>query len=382
MTTSEVWLAKLISFDTTSRNSNLALIHSIQEWLSSHGIVSQLTYDSSGQKANLFATMPAHNGTVQGGMVLSGHTDVVPVDGQKWDTDPFKAIEKAGRIYGRGASDMKGFIAVILALLPEFHKLRLEKPLHFAFSYDEEIGCNGAPHLIADMQKRGIKPDACIVGEPTEMRPVTAHKGISVFKVNARGLATHSSLTPQGCNAIDYAASLVCYIRELANKLRKDGPFDEFYDVPFTSISTNMAQGGNAINTVPASCEFLFEIRNLPATSPQKLLEQIKYYIQTDLLPKMQSEYLKASIDVDLIAQAPGLETSEQTDVIQLARLLTNEKAIHKVAYATEAGLFHNAGIATIVCGPGSIEQAHRANEFIAIEQLRLCEAFLRRLVK
>jgi acetylornithine deacetylase len=378
----QAWLSRLIAFDTTSRNSNLELIHHIQEWLTQHGVQTRLTYDADKVKANLLAVFPAHNGSTTGGLVLSGHTDVVPVDGQQWDTHPLQATERNHRIYGRGACDMKGFLAVLLALTPELQTLKLQKPLYFAFSYDEEVGCTGAPVLIEDMLKQGIKPDACIVGEPSEMRPIIAHKGINAIRCRVNGFATHSSLTPQGCNAIEYAAELICWLRNMAEEFKKTGPFDAFYDVPFTSMSTNLISGGNAVNTIPAFCEFSFEFRNLSNVSPKKVINQVENYITETLLPKMRGEYKNASIELDSIATAPGLETSEKEAIVALARSLTQEHGTHKVAYATEAGLFQQAGVPTIVCGPGNIQQAHRANEFVEIQQLEKCETFIRQIVQ
>lgn len=374
------WIKKLVSFDTTSRNSNLALIHVIADWFQTHNISVRLTHDISGKKANLFATLPAQDGTVNGGIVLSGHTDVVPVDGQQWDTDPFVAVQKNERIYGRGTSDMKSFIAVILALLPDFLKTKLREPLHFAFSYDEEVGCLGAPLLITDFQQQGIQPRACIVGEPTEMRPVIAHKGINVFHCRVHGKAAHSSLTTKGCNAIEYAARLICHIRDLADELRLKGPQDEFYDVPFTSMTTNTIHGGTASNIIPEFCEFSFEFRNLPLMQPQDLIAKMEVYIRDHLLPKMKQETMDADIELDFKGSVPGLEGDEKSAIIALARALTHESKKLKVSYATEGGLFQQAGIPTIICGPGNIEQAHRPNEFVMLEQLQKCEAFLRAL--
>lgn len=380
--TSLEWLSKLVTFDSTSRNSNLDLITEIQDFLHSQGIEVRLTKDPTEKKANLFATLPAQSGNIQGGLLLSGHTDVVPVDGQQWDTDPFRATVRNERIYGRGTSDMKTFIAVILALIPEFKQLHLAKPIHLAFTYDEEVGCHGARVLIHDLKKQGIQPEGCIVGEPTQLYPVIAHKGIHLFRCRLRGKAAHSSLTQQGCNAIDYAARLICYLRDLAEHIQQQGPFDKHYDVPFTSISTNTIQGGNAYNTIPAVCEFFFEFRNLSTVDPQLILNPIKSYIATDLLPKMRQEHSEASIEIDAIATVPAFEGSEQASLTQLLRRLRGEKTIRKVAYATEAGLFQNAGIPTILCGPGSIEQAHQANEYIALAEMTSCEAMLRDLAK
>jgi acetylornithine deacetylase len=382
MKISETWLSELISFDTTSSQSNLDLIHHIRDAFTAHQIPVRLTYNADKNKANLFASLPAHNNHLHDGLILSGHTDVVPVKGQQWDTNPFSATRIDERIYGRGTSDMKSFIAVILALLPQFLSLKLVKPLHFAFSYDEEVGCLGAPALIADLQQQGIKPTACIVGEPTEMRPIIAHKGINVFRCRIKGNAAHSSLTTQGCNAIEYASQLITLIRHLADQLREQGPRDDDYDVPHSSLSVNVILGGNAANIIPEVCEFYFDLRSLPMVNPNDIIQKIKTYSEQELLPKMKAEFPAASIEIDPIASVPGLEASNETPFIHLVRRLTNNHSIAKVAYATEAGLFHNANIETIICGPGSIEQAHKANEFVDISQLQKCETFLFQLVK
>jgi len=376
------WLSRLISFDTTSRNSNLTLIKVIQDWLEQHGLICRLTHDETKQKANLFATLPAQDGSLVGGIILSGHTDVVPVDGQDWKTNPFEATMIDGKVYGRGTCDMKGFLAVALSLVPEFKKLNLQQPVHFAFSYDEEVGCRGAPLLIADLIAAGIKPSACIVGEPSNMRAVIAHKGIQVYRCSVHGFATHSSLLPQGCNAIEYAAQLICHIRDVMDEIKQYGPYDEDYDVPYSTMTTSMIKGGIAHNTIPSLCEFTYELRNLPQVDPQKIRQQIDAYVKNDLLPKMRMEYKEAAILIDTIAAAPGLDASEEAALTVLARAIAgDEHKKHKVAYATEAGLFQRAEIPTIVCGPGNIEQAHRANEFVAVEQLERCEGFLRRIV-
>ncbi len=376
------WLARLVEFDTTSRNSNLNLIHFIQEWLlKNYNITSHLSYDPNEPKANLLATLPAAEGSITGGIVLSGHTDVVPVDGQDWQTDPFTLTQLDGNVFGRGTSDMKGFIAVALALIPEFLQQRLKHPIHFALSYDEEIGCRGAPFLIADFAKLGIQPTACIVGEPTEMRPVIAHKGIQVFRCRVHGNAAHSSLTPEGCNAIEYAAKLICYIRDIADEFKRQGPFDSHYDVSFSTLTTNLMKGGNAYNTIPAFCEFIFELRNLPETHPDDVFARIKHYIHTDLQPQMQMEHAAASVLLDQIATVPSFHADPNATFTAFTNKLTDNQNIHKVSYATEAGLFQQANIPTLVCGPGSIEQAHRANEFVSLAQLQQCEQFLRKIV-
>jgi len=380
--TSMEWLSELIAFDTTSRHSNLTLIHSVMAWLQQQNIICRLTHNADQTKANLLATIPATNGSLQEGLIFSGHTDVVPVDGQAWDSDPFVATRRNDRIYGRGSCDMKGFIAVILALVPEWQQLTLKRPIHLALSYDEEVGCLGAPHLIADLMASGIKPRACIVGEPTGMRPVVAHKGIHVFRCRFTGLAAHSSLTPDACNAIDYAAEFIVWLRQLAERLRQHGPQDNAYAVPFTSLSTNLIHGGNAVNTVPAQSEFCFEFRNIDQVDPNAIKQEINEYLQQQLLPKMQRDYAQANITLENLASVPSLITDNRNPLLPLLCSLTRESVSPKARYATEAGLFQQAHIPTIVCGPGHIDQAHRANEFIAVEQMVRCEQVMRELVE
>ncbi|KTC80245.1 acetylornithine deacetylase [Legionella cherrii] len=371
------WLKKLIAFDTTSRNSNLSLIETLANALNDHQINPILIHDDKGVKANLLASIPNRYGRLDGGLILSGHTDAVPVDGQTWDSDPFRATVKDEKVYGRGACDMKGFIAVVMNLIPHFKALNLEFPIHFAFSYDEEIGCLGAPSLIEKMTQLNYKPQACIVGEPTSMQPVIGHKGIQCYRCHIHGVAAHSSLTPQGCNAIEHAASLITYLRNIAHHLKSQGHRDPAYDVPYTTISTNLIQGGNAYNTIPSLCEFIFEIRNLVADNPDELHQQIVEYIETQLLPTLRKEQLNTNIILERLANAPGLDTPPSEPIVRAAQLICDNEQLIKVAYATEAGLFQHAKIPTIVCGPGSIEQAHRANEFVSLEQLHRCEQFM-----
>lgn len=376
------WVERLVEIDTTSRVPNIGLIELVRDALAGLGIASTLTQDGRGQWANLFATIPARDGATNGGVVLSGHTDVVPVDGQAWDSDPFKPQVRDGRLYGRGTCDMKGFIGAALALVPEMQAAQLAKPIHLALSFDEEIGCAGAPYMIADLLRRGVKPEGCIVGEPTSMRPIVAHKGINAYRCCVRGHAAHSSLTPKGLNAIEYAARLICHIRDLADEMRRDGPFDEDYDVPFTTAQTSTIEGGNAINTVPAECRFGFEFRNLPTLDPEAVFARIERYAHETLLPQMRREHPNAAIEFTKIAAAPGLDASEQAAVTALVRALTANRETRKVAYGTEAGLFARAGVPSIVCGPGDIEQAHKPNEYLALSQLAACEAFLRKFIR
>lgn len=374
------WLERLVAFDTVSRHSNLGLIEAVRDHLQAQGLQPWLDLNPERSKANLFCTLPAADGQTQGGIALSGHTDVVPVDGQAWTSDPFRLTERDGRLYGRGACDMKGFIAAALALVPEFLALPRQKPLHLALSYDEEVFCLGAPFMLAELQRRGIRIDGCVVGEPTSMKPVVAHKGLNLYRCRVHGRAAHSSLTPQGCNAIEYAARLICHIRDLAEAWRAQGPFDQHYDVPYSTITTNQITGGIAVNTIPEACEFSYEFRNLPLQPWQEIQAGIERYVEGELLPRMRREFPEARIELERAAGAPGLEASEQAAITQLVRALTQDRATRKVAYGTEAGLFQGIGIPTVVCGPGSIEQAHKVDEYVERGQLEQCEQFLRRL--
>ena len=375
----EAWLTKLVAFDTTSCNSNLPLIECVGNWLDHLQIPFTLTYDLTKTKANLFASLPASDGSLNGGLVLSGHTDVVPVSGQVWDSNPFCAIKRDNRVYGRGTCDMKGFLAVVLALIPEFQTNTRKYPVHLAFSYDEEVGCLGVPLLIADLQRKGIQPTGCIVGEPTEMVPVVAHKGINSFRCRINGHAAHSSLTPKGCNAIEYGAKLICWLRDFAEQFKENGFKDDLYDVPYTTLTSTMVSGGIAMNTIPSCLEFLFEFRNLPQDNPGDIIHTIKDYVSEYLIPEMQNESVDASVEIEPINCIPAFQASKDIELIEITR---ERGGIKKVSYATEAGLFQIAGIPTIVCGPGSIAEAHKANEFVSVEQLDECEKFLRMVVR
>ncbi len=374
------WLQTLVAFDTTSCHSNLALIDCVRDALASRGVHAELILSADGTKANLFATLPASDGSVQGGVVLSGHTDVVPVNGQRWSSDPFVLSERGGRLYGRGTCDMKGFIAAALALVPEMQAMPRRQPLHLALSYDEEVGCLGAPRMIEALMRRGARFDGCIVGEPTSMQVVVAHKGINLYRCQVHGRAAHSSLTPRGSNAIEHAARLICRIRELADQFRSQGPYDECFDVPFTTLTTNEIRGGIAVNTIPDLCEFSYEFRNLPGMSPQAIQAQIDGFVQQELLPGMRREHPDARVEIHSLASAPALDAAEEAAITRLVRSLAGDETRRKVAYGTEAGLFQQAGIPTVVCGPGSIEQAHKPDEYVEAGQLQACERFLRRL--
>ena len=370
----------LIGFDTTSRESNLALIDWVREYLAGYGIEVALTFDDDRRKANLFATLPARNGNATtGGIVLSGHTDVVPVDGQPWDSDPFTAIVKGDRLYGRGTADMKSFSAIGLAFVPQFLSRGLERPLHFALSYDEEVGCVGVRRLLQDIVARGIRPTGCIVGEPTGMRLVVAHKGKRGFRCRVRGHEAHSSLTPRGVNAVQVACEIVTFLTHMGRRFRDRGGFDAAYDVPYTTVHTGVIRGGTALNIVPRDCSFDFEFRHLPFDDPDALLAEVRRFAAT-LLPEMHAVSRDTKIEFDALSATPGLDTHGASEIAELGRACSGSQDLGKVSFGTEASLFHCSDISAIICGPGHIEQAHQPNEWISLEQLALCESFMQRL--
>jgi acetylornithine deacetylase len=372
-------LAALVGFDTVSRNTNLPLIGWVEDYLGRLGVPSRRIPDASGAKANLWATIgPAG----VPGIILSGHTDVVPVDGQAWSSDPFRLAERDGRLYGRGATDMKGFDACCLAAVPAMIARPLSRPIHLAFSYDEEVGCVGVRGLIASLPYGGAMPAACVVGEPTGMNVVTGHKGKRSYRVTVRGRTCHSSLAPQGVNAVEYAARLIVKIREIGERLARHGPRDPLYDVPYSTAHTGVVQGGTALNIVPDACTVEFEFRAIAADDIDALGEEVKAYARDVLEPEMRAVAPEAAIAFELRSGFPGLDTPPDDDVIRLAKTLAGKDRHEKVAYGTEAGLFANAGIPSVVIGPGSIDRAHKADEFIAVAELDACGAFLGRLIE
>jgi acetylornithine deacetylase len=368
----------LISYDTTSRNSNLELIEYIRGYLADLGIDSELVRHEREAKANLYATLGP---TDRPGYCLSGHTDVVPVDGQPWSSEPFQVVRRDDRLYGRGTSDMKSFIAVCLALAPEFLQRKIETPLHFAFSYDEEIGCVGVRGLLASLASREIKPKGCIVGEPTLMKVVRAHKGKVSYRCSVHGREAHSSLIDQGVNAVEAAAEAVSYLKGMARRFRDQGPFDEELTPPYTTVHTGVLNGGTALNIVPLQAQFDFEFRHLPEDDPQALFGELREHIAQHIEPEMHAVDADTGFRFDEISRISGLSVQEDSEIVQLAKALTGANSTGKVSFGTEAGLFQEmAGIPTVVCGPGSIEQAHKPDEFIDLEQVALCEEFLRKL--
>ena len=367
----------LIAFDTTSRESNLELVDWVRGYLDGLGVGSHLTFDDDERKANLYATAGPLD---RGGVMLSGHTDVVPVDGQDWDTDPFAVVEKDGRLYGRGTCDMKSFVAVALAHLPDFLDRGLATPLHLALSYDEEIGCIGVRRLIDQVRGFDVRPEMCIVGEPSDMKVVVAHKGKRSFSCEVTGMAAHSSLAPRAVNAVEFAAEIVSFIRRRAKSLQSDGPFEEGFDPPHSTVHTGLIQGGTQLNIVPEHCSFQFEIRYLPFDDHAGFVEDVRRFAEDELLPEMRERYEASDIVFREMSGFPGLTTPEDAAVAQVCGHLaaTNETA--KVSFGTEAGLFSAGGIPTVVCGPGSIEQAHKPNEFVELDQVAKCDAFMDRL--
>jgi len=367
----------LLAFPTISRNSNLDLIEWVRDRLLALGVKSRLTYDSTKKKANLFATLGENR---KPGIILSGHTDVVPVDGQEWSSDPFEAAIRDGRIYGRGAADMKSFIAVALASAREFLEAENGSAWHFAFSYDEEVGCLGVKELIADLHDIGLKPAACIVGEPTMMQPVLAHKGMGMYRCHVRGREAHSSLTPLGVNSIEYAARLIVFIRQIADRMAQLESRNYDFSVPYTTMQTGVIKGGIAANTVPKDCQFDFEVRSSPNAESDAIYDEIKAFSES-LAREMHMVSPDAGIQLQRLFSVPGLLIDSSDPLVQLVSSLTQKQTYGAVSYGTEAGLFQNAGIPTLICGPGDIEQAHRPDEYIELEQLARCEIFMKRLI-
>jgi len=374
------WIRTLVAFDTTSRESNLALIECVRRHFETHGIACTLTFDDAWRKANLFATLPARDGNATtGGIVLSGHTDVVPVDGQPWDTDPFAATPIGDKVFGRGVTDMKSFSATGLAFVPEFLRRGLARPVHFALSYDEEVGCVGVRRLIADLGSRGIRPLGCIVGEPTGMELVVAHKGKRSWRCRVRGHEAHSSLTPQGVNAVQIACEIVTYLASAARAFLDRGGHDAAYDVPYTTVHTGVIRGGTALNIVPRDCSFDFEIRHLPFDDPDAFLADVIAFAQR-LLPAMREVAADTGIEFDALSTLPGFDTHGESEIASLGADCSGRSGHGKVSFGTEASLFHDAAIPAIICGPGHIAQAHQPNEWVTVDQLARCEAFMRRL--
>jgi len=363
----------LVRINTVSRESNLGLIEFIRDELARHGVASRLTFDDERKKANLFATLGAGK---PAGVIVSGHTDTVPWDGQDWSVDPLSAEVKAGRLYGRGSADMKSFIGLAVAQVPAYLSADLPFAVHLAFSYDEEVGGFGARRLIADMREAGVAPLACIVGEPTGMIPALAHKGVYRWRCCVRGHAAHSSLTPQSVNAIEVGARVVTKLADMAARWRDEEPRYEGFDVPYSTGSVGVIEGGIADNVVPADCRFNYEFRNLPGSDVTAMQGEVRAYAEA-LEPAMRAVDADAGIHFETICEMPAFLAGADDPAVLLAQRLAATDATTLVAFGTEAGLFQRAGTPTVVCGPGHIAQAHQADEYVSLAQLAAGERFL-----
>ncbi|WP_295982588.1 acetylornithine deacetylase [uncultured Variovorax sp.] len=366
----------LVRMNTVSANSNLELIDFAQSHLAALGVKSRITYNAERTKANLFATLGEGK---PAGVIVSGHTDTVPWDGQDWSVDPLSAVVRNERLYGRGSADMKSFIAIALSNARRFLESDSPFAVHFAFSYEEEIGCFGVKELIADMRDAGIKPLACIVGEPTSMVPAIAHKGVYRYKCCVRGKEAHSSLTPKSVNAIEMAARVIGKVRDMAEGFERSEPRYEGFDVPFSTASVGQFHGGIADNVVPRDAEFRYEFRDLPTADAGKMQAEVVAYAGS-LEPAMKKVAPDTGFSFETICEIPSFLGSADDPITLLAQRLASEERTTLVAFGTEAGLFKNAGIPTVVCGPGSIEQAHQPDEYVSLEQLARCELFMERL--
>lgn len=370
-------LEKLVGFPTVSSSSNLPLIDFAETYLTDHGAVCRRVYDPTGLKANLYAMIGPE---VEGGVVLSGHTDVVPVEGQDWDTDPFTVVEKEGKLFGRGTCDMKGFNALALAMVPEMIKAGIKKPIQIALSYDEEVGCIGAPFMIEEMRQTLPPASAVIVGEPSLMKVVTQHKGSVGFITKVHGFEVHSSLMHEGVSAVMTAARLINWLHERTQEnIVNADPASPFHP-PFTTLHAGTVKGGTAGNITAKDCKFLTDIRVCPPEEPADWAKRYRAFA-AEIEQEIQAIRPEASIEVIDRMMNPPCRKEEEGAAEALARALTGDNAEHVVSYGTEAGQFQDGGYSTCICGPGSIEQAHQPNEFISIEQFEAGEAFLRRLI-
>ncbi|CAI2936519.1 acetylornithine deacetylase [Aminobacter niigataensis] len=370
-------LDRLIAFPTISRASNLDLIHFVRDFLARLGIAADIVHNQEGTKANIYATLgPAE----VAGVLLSGHTDVVPTEGQAWSSDPFRMAQRGELLYGRGTADMKGFIACVLVLFEEYAARSFSRPLHLAFSYDEEIGCVGVRRLIDLLANRSYRPSMCVIGEPTSMQTVVAHKGKVAGRINCTGRECHSSHAPEGLNAIHLATDMVGTLRALQDELLASGARDPDFTVPFTTVHVGMINGGTALNIVPNHCSVDFEIRNIPTDNAQPLLDRLAERAM-ELTSHAQSRFRDTGVALEIVNAYPGLDTQPDAAVVREIQKHTNGGKLGKIAFGTEGGLFHERlGIPTVVCGPGDIRQAHQPDEFISLDQMTQCMSMLRRL--
>jgi acetylornithine deacetylase len=371
-------LATLVGSDTTSSKSNLALIGFVEDYFKSHGIGSLRVSSPDGSKADLFATIA---GSGNGGIGLSGHSDCVPVEGQRWASDPFTLTARDGKLYGRGSCDMKGFLACVLASVPLFKTRTLKEPVHLIISYDEEVGCTGVRPLIARLGKDLPRPRAIIVGEPTSMAVIDAHKRIDAYRTVVHGREAHSSLPALGVNAISAAAALVCELDRIGGAIPKKEN-DPHFEPPYSTISIGTIKGGTGGNIVPKNCEFQWQVRSLPSATPGEASRDLAAFAEKSLLPKMKQVSDEAVIETTALNSVPAFVAGNTSEAVALALKLTGTEQTRAVSYTTEAGLFEQAGCASVICGPGDIAQAHATDEFVSIEQLDACMAFLSALAK
>jgi acetylornithine deacetylase len=370
-------LARLVSYDTTSRNSNLELIGFIRDYLDAHGIPYRVSTDATGEKANIHAIIGPQEA---GGVALSGHVDTVPVDGQAWSADPFTLRRTDGRLYARGSADMKGFVSACLAAVPDFKAKPLARPLHLFISYDEEVGCQGAQRLIEDLDASGLKPSLCVVGEPSGMQPILAHKGKLNLRVRVRGLPGHSSEPGKGVNAVQAAGEAIAYIAAEARRLAQEGPFQDGFDPPHTTIHVGTIQGGTILNIIPERCEFIMEWRNIPGDDATRHVQRLRDFVARSIEPAMHAVNRGTGFDFEVLTTMPGLSLDADHQLTAIVKQLTGSNSTGKVSYGTEGGYYQNSGIPTIICGPGHIAQAHQPDEWIAQDQLDACDVFIRRL--
>ncbi len=368
---------RLVSFATVSRDSNLPLIEFIEGWLDDHGVPSRRIQNDDGSKANLVASIGPEE---PGGVILSGHTDVVPVDGQPWSADPFRPWVADGRLYGRGTCDMKAFIACALAALPAMS--RLVRPIHLALSYDEEVGCKGAPRMIEHIARKLPPVDAVVVGEPTSMRSVTAHKGIVALRTRVSGFETHSSQTHRGVSAVMTAARLVGWLDAEAMRLRSNAGSDLGFEPPYTTVHVGVIHGGTAINIVARECEFLWDIRSVPGDDPGALIAAFERFCRDEVLPGMRQRHIGSAIETQVLAEAPAFRVRPDSPAVELVQRLTGLPDTREVAYAAEAGQFQGAGFGTVICGPGSIDQAHQPDEFIELSEISAADRLMASLIR
>ena len=375
--TTEEMLARLVGFDTTSRDGNIPLIAFVEDYLDGWGVPHFRVDYEAGKKTNLFATIGPD---IAGGIVLSGHTDVVPVDGQPWTSNPFELTARGDRLFGRGTCDMKGFLAVCLAMVPQLLKARLSSPIHLALSCDEEVGCKGVRPLVAHMRDHLPKPRAVIVGEPTLMQVVNAHKSAVTFSTEVTGLEAHSSLTDQGVNAIMVAGELLSELNRIRADLIQRGDPSRRFNPPYSTLHVGLISGGTAKNIIPRNCNFQWETRLLPSADPDEVPSRFDAFARS-LEPAMKQVSPATGIDTQCVNLVPGLAPEQDSPAEHLALHLANANSTHAVSYCTEAGLFQQIGIPAVICGPGSIEQAHKPDEYIDVSELRKCEQFMSRLI-